>query len=330
MHHETVLNRPHEEIKAGLIQGAVVQSSRDAAPLVAGMQTESLPMTENSRFDIASTGKVFTALCCALLVDAGKLDPDAPFTEYLPEHILGKECKITIRDLATHSSGFTNTKPYHCLKEGAFEEKLFQLLPTWERRTRYHYSCENFILLGKIAERLSGKDLDTLAREWIWAPLGMDRTTWTAPGNGPDEVLHHFPTRTPGEHNDSDCYAYGKPLGSGSCFSTISDMLTFAKTVMGKAYFPASVYDLLCTCDFACGETRRSFGWDMSDSGRPEILSDQTIHHSGFTGQSIFVDPASEFCAVILTSRTGDWGEAKKSRKEIAGELFRCSTGFSS
>lgn len=318
-----VLSEIQKQIDDGIIQGAVVQSNRDDRPIVAGRQTASLPMTERSRFDIASTGKLFTAACCGLLVDAGKLDPDAPFTEYLPEHVLGCNCKITVRDLATHSSGFDNSKPYHCMKPGPFEEKLFQLMPAWERRTHFEYSCGNFIFLGKIAERLTGKDLDTLAREMIWAPLGMDRTTWNPPGDGPDEVQHHFPTRAPGEHNDSDCYEYGKPLGNGSCFSTIADMLAFAKAVLGKEFFPKTVSDLFFTCDFVCGDTRRSFGWDMTNALRPAALSEQTIHHSGFTGQTVFVDPANDFCAVVLTSRTGDWGLGRAGRIKIAEALLK-------
>lgn len=323
--YESVLNEIRHQIDAGIIQGAVVQSGYDDAPLAAGLQTQSSPMTADSRFDIASAGKTFTALCCALLIDSGRLDLDAPFTEYLPEHILGKNCRITIRDLATHSSGFDNSKPYHCMKPGPFEEQLFCLLPAWERRTHFEYSCANFILLGRIAERLTGKDLDTLAREWIWSPLGMDRTTWNPPGNGPDEVLHHFPTRSPGEHNDGDCFEYGRPLGSGSCFSTVADMLKFAQTIKKRDFFPRSVYDLFYTCDFVCDGTRRSFGWDMTDSGRPTVLSTQTIHHSGWTGQSLFIDPVSDFCAVILTSRTGDWTQARDGRIRIAEQLFKAN-----
>ena len=224
---ESIEKELQQEIQCGLIQGAVIQSSHQQSPLCRGMQTRELPMTPDSRFDIASVGKIFTASCCALLVAAGKLDPDAPFTEYLPEHILGKDCRITVRDLASHVGGFDNSKPYHVLPPGPFEEKLFQLMPVRERRTQFEYSCANFILLGRIAERITGKDLDTLARELIWAPLGMDQTTWNAPGNGPFEVLHYDPLRTPGEHNDGDCFHYGKPLGSGSCFSTIGDMMKF-------------------------------------------------------------------------------------------------------
>lgn len=320
--YEKVMKELQAQIDAKLIQGAVIQSNRDDAPICAGIQAGELPMTPDSRFDIASMGKVFTAACCGTLIAQGRIDPDAPFTTYLPEHVLGKNCKITVRDLASHSSGFDNSKPYHNMKPGPFEEKLFQLMPVRERRTLFEYSCANFILLGKIAERITGKDLDALSREIFWGPLGMNSTTWNAPRNGPHEVMHHNPTRAPGEHNDSDCWHYDRPLGSGSCFTTIGDMMKYAKTVLKKEFFAPEVFDLFYTCDFVSNGTRRSFGWDMTDAKRPAQLSAQTIHHSGYTGQTIFVDPETDFCAVIMTSRTGDWTEAINGRIRLAAALF--------
>lgn len=86
-------------------------------------------MTVHSRFDIASVGKVFTAACCALLAADGELEPDAPFTRYLPEHVLGKSCNITVRDLAMHAGGFDNSKPYDSADVEIFNRELFGKRP---------------------------------------------------------------------------------------------------------------------------------------------------------------------------------------------------------
>ena len=80
-----------------------------------------LPVTADTLFDLASVGKTHTAALCALLYADGRLDVDAPFTKYLPEHVLAKEnCRITVRDLATHSGGFDNSKPYMTADAGLF------------------------------------------------------------------------------------------------------------------------------------------------------------------------------------------------------------------
>lgn len=93
---QEALEDAQAQIERGLIQGGVF-ATLEQEPVAFGWQTmnpKKTAMTTDSRFDIASVGKVFTASCCASLVVEGKLDPDAPFTEYLPEHILGRNCDI--------------------------------------------------------------------------------------------------------------------------------------------------------------------------------------------------------------------------------------------
>lgn len=313
-----------QQIKNGLIQGAVFAIGGEDAITASGLQNvhpSTCPMTERSRFDIASVGKTFTAGCCALLASDGKLNPDAPFTKYLPEHILGKKCNITVRDLAMHVSGFDNSKPYSSANQGFFNIELFKLKPVRPRLTTFEYSCGNFILLGKIVERISGKRLDEFARERIWEPLGMKHTQWDAPGDGPDEVEHWFPNRPAGQHNDNDCFNSPVPLGSGSCFSTATDMCLFVHDIVQRKCFPKGYYDLITTSAFKKDGVHRSFGWDMSEAYRPKNLSDKTIFHSGWTGQTILADPVTGFSAVVLTSRTGDHGEAYAGRMRIIEKL---------
>lgn len=319
---EKARREAQQQIDSGLIQGAVfTRNHADGKIMALGLQTvhpETKPMTEHSRFDIASVGKVFTASCCARLIAAGQLDPDAPFTRYLPEHVLGKSCEITVRDLATHASGFDNAKPYESADLAVFERELMRKMPVRPRRTAFEYSCYNFILLGRIAERVSGLDLDRLARKSIWAPLGMDRTQWLAPGDGPDEVEHWFPNRPAGSHNDTVCFYSPGPLGSGSCFSTARDMLLFLDDLLERKHFEKEYHELLMTCAFERNASeRRSFGWDMCAARRPKNFSDRAIFHSGWSGQTVCVDPENDFAGVVLTSRTGDWEEAYAGRSRI-------------
>ena len=326
------LSEARNQMEAGLIQGGVF-AALGLEPEAFGLQTvhpEAVPMTAESRFDMASVGKVFTASCCAALAAEGKLDPDAPFTEYLPDHVLGAKCRITVRDLATHSSGFTNDKPYAKDDPEEFYRELMRMKPVRERGEAFEYSCYGFILLGVILNRITGKDLDTLAREIIWGPLGMTRTTWNAPGAGPDEVEHWHPNRPAGMHNDDTCFRADVPLGNGSCFSTCGDMMKFVRDMAERRHFPQAYYDLLTTCCWegpavqpGGGLARRSFGWDMCELRRPATFSDQAVFHSGFTGQTIAVDPVRGLGAMIMTSRTGDWELANRGRVRLIDILCR-------
>lgn len=316
------------QIDSGLIQGAVFTASGGMPVVAIGKQCVhpvAKAMTEHSRFDLASVGKVFTAGCCALLAADGKLDPDAPFVTYLPEY-WDKQSGITVRDLAMHVSGFDNSKPYDSADTEVFHRELFRKRPVRPRLEAFEYACSNFILLGKIVERISGVRLDVMADRRIWAPLGMTRTQWDAPGDGPDEVEHHSPDRPAGQHNDGVCFHCGFPIGSGSCFSTANDMMLFVQDILDRKQFPAEYYDLISSCGFDKNGDRRSFGWDMRAFQRPRGLSDRTIYHTGYTGQTVCVDPENGFAAVVLTSRTGDHEEAIRGRMRIIEALYGSDT----
>lgn len=309
MKRDAVIAEMKRQVESGLVQGVVAIANTNHEYYTYGTQdiAGNEPMTERSRFDIASVGKIFTTGCCGLLYCAGELDIDAPFTEYLPEHALGKNCRITVRDLANHAGGFDNSKPYHDTDPDAFFRKLMQQMPVRPRRTMYEYSCYNFITLGKIVERISGMDLDKLSRKLLWGPLGMTNTTWNPPGPGPDEVQHHDPVRFCGFHNDRVCADYGMPLGSGSAFSTAGDLLLYLDDIVNRKTFPEKYYELISTPDFRDGNTQRSFGWDMSPASKPAELSDRTISHTGWTGQTVFADAGTGVCGVVMTSRIGDY-----------------------
>jgi CubicO group peptidase (beta-lactamase class C family) len=323
---EAARREAQRQADAGLIQGGVVASTRTNEIIVVGRQCvkpAARPMTEHSRFDIASVGKVFTTACLARLIIEGQVDPDAPFTRYIPEHILGEACDITVRDLAMHVGGFDNSKPYASADVAVFDRELFNKRPIRPRLEAFEYACSNFILLGKIVNRLSGLDLDTFARRHLWGPLGMTETTWNAPGEGPHEVEHWIPNRPAGQHNDDVCFLAPFPLGSGSCFSTIRDMLRFAGDLLERRTFPQTYYDLIFTCGFEKQGDRRSFGWDMTDAKRPQGLSRRTIFHSGWTGQTLCVDPENDFAAVVLTSRTtDDWQAGFDGRNRVIEALL--------
>ena len=326
LRHLAVLEEAQKQIDSGLIQGIVLADTRRRTIEALGKQCihpSEKAMTAASRFDLASVGKVFTAACCALLIAQGRLDPEQPFVQYLPEY-WDHDSDITVRDLAMHVSGFDNSKAYDSPDPKVFNRELFNKHPVRPRLEKFEYACSNYILLGKIAERITGMDLDALTRKLIWGPLGMERTQWNAPGPGPDEVEHWFPNRQPGEHNDSVCFNCGFPIGNGSCFSTAGDMLLFLEDLLERKHFPKIYYDLFFTCGFEKDGNRRSFGWDMRACNRPGNLSDKTIYHTGFTGQTICIDPENRFAALVLTSRTGGHDEAIQGRALLIEKMFSC------
>ena len=102
------------QVATGLVAGCVCTTVGGRTWFGGRMRFDPpVPMRPDALFDLASAAKTFTAGLCALLYAEGRLDPDAPFTDYLPEHVLAQERHgITVRDLATHTGGFDNAKPY--------------------------------------------------------------------------------------------------------------------------------------------------------------------------------------------------------------------------
>lgn len=305
------------QIADGVILAAAVGSAGDDELVFAGRQgpaDDAAPVDERTRFDLASLTKTVTASVCASLVAEGKLDPDAPFTAYFPEHALGTGCRVTVRDLATHSSGFGNFSGRRYSEDpkvnggaAAFESELRTKLPGRPRGT-YCYSCYNYALLGTVAERVGGEPLDRLAEERVFGPLGMTETRWWPAADDGHTVTVPLPMRDgrlrrTGEVHDEVARYAGRPIGNAGVFSTLPDMLRFTDDLLRRRRFSGAHYDLLFAGSFRTGAECRSFGFDMGDNGRPAGFSSASIRHTGFTGQFLLVDPELDFAGVVLTLR---------------------------
>ena len=203
-----------------------------------GPSDDAASVDELTRFDLASLTKTITASVCATLVTDGSLDPEAPFTEYFPEHVLGKSCEITVRDLATHSSGFGNFSGRRYCEDpsrhggaAGFEVELREKRPERPRGT-YCYSCYNYALLSTVAERAGGKSLDRLAAERVFGPLGMTRSGWWPVADDGHVVevplrMRDGKLRKVGEVHDEVARYAGRPVGNAGVFSTLPDMTRF-------------------------------------------------------------------------------------------------------
>ena len=304
-------------IEDGLYAGLACASSRGDMYLEGSRRIgePKLPVTADTLFDLASVGKTQTAALCALLYADGRLDVDAPFTEYVPEHVLAKEnCRITVRDLATHSGGFDNSKPYMKADPARMFEELYRKRPVWPRGDRFCYACSNFVYLGLIIEKLTGLDLDAASRKMLWGPLGMSRTTWNTVVDDQNvaecpQSTYTGPKRRICEHNDVCAHLAPRPMGNGANFSTAPDMLRFVADMLRRERFPDAYYELQFAPSFDKGGYRRSFGWEMTAENSAYSVwtktgfSSRAICHSGWTGSAIAVDPKRGFAGVVLGNR---------------------------
>ena len=146
-----------------------------------------VPITEDSIFDIGSTGKQFTATVIAILANQGLVNLDDPIHKHLPE-MPPYAAQVTTRHLIHHTSGLRDYLTLMDLRgmpeENIYtEDVLFDLIAlqkglNFKPGSEYLYSNSGYFLLGTIAQRVTGKHITELIKEHIFDKLGMKNSTF--------------------------------------------------------------------------------------------------------------------------------------------------------
>ena len=286
-------------------------------------------------YDAASLSKsVVTTTLIAMLTAAGRVQLDAPIERYLPEWAAGpqpeRRRQVTLRHLLTHTSGLPPRKPYYetCKRRREVLAKLFAEPLTAEPGAQEAYSDLGFILLGEIAERVTGKPLDALAHEWIFAPLGMKESLYNPPKSlrariAPTENDATFRKRlVHGEVHDENTWVMGGVAGHAGMFSTAADLAAFCQMLLNGGIYAhqrllrRTTIEQFTAAQKSAGGTR-TLGWvvptEGSSSGR--YFSAHSFGHMGYTGTSIWIDPEKDLFVVLLTNRVYPTRENEKIRQ---------------
>ena len=330
-------------IRDGLIPGAVLIVGHDgkivhrkaygARALVPAREAA----TVDTIYDVASLTKVVaTTPAIMKLYEQGKIQLDDPVTAYLPE-FQGGQSKITIRNLMTHFSGLRpdlDIEPAWSGYDTGIRKALVDK-PTGPPGERFVYSDINFELLGEIVRRVSGKPLDQFAREQIFEPVGMRDTMFRPPAAliarvAPTEVDAATGKPWRGVVHDPTARYMGGVAGHAGVFSTADDLAHYAETMLsGRLFAPATVALFTSNAAPADQPILRGLGWDIDSqysSNRGELFPRGASYgHTGFTGPSIWIDPASRSFVVIMTNRVHPKGgrsinEWRRSVATIAAE----------
>ncbi|WP_341631020.1 serine hydrolase domain-containing protein [Sphingomonas agri] len=181
-------------LKAGAIPGAVVVVVKDGQPLtMRGFGYSDLkaqkPVDPNlTLFRPGSVSKLFTWTAVMQLVQAGKLNLDTDVNNYLDFKIPPKDGKpITLRNLMTHTPGFSETAKYLIDFGEKKPQPLGKILSRWVPERIYApgtmpaYSNYGASVAGYIVERVSGERFDQYVQRHIFAPAGMTHSTFDQP-----------------------------------------------------------------------------------------------------------------------------------------------------
>jgi CubicO group peptidase (beta-lactamase class C family) len=135
--------------------------------------------TADTIVNLYSIGKAVVAVCALHLVDAGRLDLDAPVARYWPEFAQAGKAALPVRYLLTHQAGLpaiaAPMPPGSAFDWSAMTTALAAQAPWWTpgERHGYHVNTQGF-LLGEVVRRITGKTLGTYLRDEIAGPAGID------------------------------------------------------------------------------------------------------------------------------------------------------------
>jgi len=298
-------------------------------------------VSEDTRFDVASLTKIVATTAVAMrLVEAGRLDLDAPVVHVLPElraggpeATAGKDL-LSARHLLEHSGGLHWWKPFYEQLEatrGSYADARAELVRLAAAvpldappRTKCVYSDLGFILLAAVCERLGGARLDDLARRAVWQPLGMDSTAFVDLAASPRAPRTWAAVATEdcarrgllvGEVHDDNAHAAGGVCGHAGVFSTAGDLGRFAAAYARSwngaprtgGFPPELAREFALPCPVP-GSTR-SLGWDRPSPGEGTSQAGDSwprvdaVGHGGFTGTSMWLDLPRGRWVVLLTNR---------------------------
>ncbi len=272
-------------------------------------------MTLDTVFDCASLTKVVvTTTAIMQLWEQGKLRMNDPVAKYLPEFGQNGKSEITIRELLVHYSGLAPDLDLAKRWEGkeTAYRIAFEVAPEHPPGASFGYSDINFIVLGALVERLSGEALDQYAAKHIFAGLGMKDTRFLPPASWQPRIA---PTEEDENHHllrgvvhDPTARRMGGVAGDAGVFSTADDLAIFAQALLdgGRGVLtPATVAKMTAPQQPVNGTAVRGFGWDIDSplsSNRGELLPVGGYGHTGFTGTSLWIDPATKTYIVLLTN----------------------------
>jgi CubicO group peptidase (beta-lactamase class C family) len=151
-----------------------------------GKASDGAPMTADSRVQVASVTKSFTATAVLGLVEDGRVDLDGTVASQLAGFAMAdpRAARVTVRQLLNHTSGLTDagTGFYAAVDEGsatpgAFVAALLDEHLTSDPGTEHRYANINYVLAGRLVEVVTGLPFEEHLREEVLDPLGLESTT---------------------------------------------------------------------------------------------------------------------------------------------------------
>lgn len=281
---------------------------------------------EKTVWDLASVTKIAATTSVAMsLYQSHELDLDAHVQSVVAEFVGNDKDEVTVRNLLRHDSGLAAYGNYEKFTNALeVKDEILRSALRSAPCAKTEYSCLGFVTLTEFMQRRTGQALDELFAKRIGGPLEMNSTYFKPvfearstcapteaylPWRKKLEDLRGFKRVQDkfiqGSVHDPIAYLVGGISGNAGLFSTSRDLARLARAWMtGKGPFKKETLDLFSKKQTAA--STYGLGFDTrseENSSAGSKFSLKSYGHTGYTGTTIWVDPANQLFAVLLTNR---------------------------
>ncbi len=284
----------------------------------------------NTIYDLASLTKpLATASSILILVQEGRLSLTRTLATLLEETNGSPLGQVSLKDLLSHQSGLPAWRPFYqsfpptCPAESESRQKRIQVVLNMILQESLNHSSSSisvysdlgYMVLGFVVERVTGQSPADFSRERIFHPLQAAKLTFGIHIVKGDSSVQIAPTEEDpwrgrllqGEVHDENAAALGGIAGHAGLFGTAQTVGQVTKAWLDSYLGKPSIFgqDLVRQFVKAQPKTSWGLGWDTPShpSSSGHWFSPKSFGHLGFTGTSIWIDPARELEVIFLSNR---------------------------
>jgi CubicO group peptidase (beta-lactamase class C family) len=289
-----------------------------------------VPNNIDTKFNLGSMNKMFTATAAAQLIEQGRLSFDDPISKYLDETWLPRDVtdRITVRQLMTHTSGLGSYFNQTFLRSS---RALFRKLddykplikddrPAFTPGAKFQYSNTGMFLVGVIIEKVTGEDYFDHIRETISEPAGMTNTDCYEMDRPVENLAIGYSSDLGSPYKwQNNLYKHvikGGPAGGG--FSTVKDLHKFALALLSGKLVSKATLETMWTDFVGAGY---GYGFTVSHGPAGKVVG----HSGGFDGINSQLDIYVNRGYVVAVMSNYDNGASPLASK-IRETLARVTT----
>ena len=287
---------------------------------------ERVPVWPTTKFRIGSISKPLTATALMQLVEAGKLELDAPVQKYVPS-FPDKGAVVTTRMLAGHLAGirhyqgdeFNIQKHYANVLDGV---KIFENDPLVSPPgTKFNYSSYGYNLLSAVVESAAGENFLAYMQKHVFEAMGLAHTAADQNTQIVEQRSRFYEKEKDGTLENAPYVDNSYKWAGGGFLSTSEDLVRFGSMLLQPGFLKADSLKLLFTSQKtkSGGETGYGMGWGITKSPSGRVVYE---HSGGSIGGSsqLMVYPETHVVVALVTNLTSrEW---KASEVEAVAEKF--------